>query len=131
MKAQGYNKEEYEKALKWLIANRNTSRSIIKSGVRPKDGRYWFILKGPDYFSEGYEAFKIKLKKLMSIGFNIPDLNIEKEDYLVGEAFDDINKSKVRQFVCPSCEFSLDMIDDFEKFTSMRKYHVNIEFSYK
>lgn len=130
MNGSGFQEEDYNKVLNWFIANRTKADFIINSGQR-RDGKFWFLLRAPLYDRVRYETFMKKLYRYMSIGFNIPDITVEKETYLLGEAFGAQDSDTVRLLICPSCDHKIDLREDFEKFMSMQKYHTALKFTFR
>lgn len=123
MVEQGFDKNEYNRVLNWFIQNKDSSSWIIRHGKR-KDGKFWFILKAPIWDHEEFKTFKNKLLKYLSIGFNVPDINEDKDSYLIGERFDNQNSSSTRILGCPDCGEIIDFKDNnWDKFRVMRHYH--------
>lgn len=69
--------EKYEEVKNWMISNKNNSSLIIKSGNRPKDGRWWFLTNFPE---EKY----VSLKKL---GFQVGEKKEEDSYRFISEPF--------------------------------------------
>jgi len=76
--------KDYDKSLKWLIANKDIDSRIVKSGQRESDNMYWFLVDFPED----------KISNLEKIGFNI---NYNKSSVLVSEP---INKEKTTPKYC-------------------------------
>ncbi|MCD0489712.1 hypothetical protein LPB86_15830 [Pedobacter sp. MC2016-14] len=121
----GENVEKYKEVLSWLIANCNSSKSVVKYGKRQLDNRYWFLLMAEGNSIADKCLFKEKLIRLASYGFKIPDLLLDKSSYMVSEPF--MNNEKSLVFECGSCDYSLDLGDDYEKRAIMRNYHKKLQ----
>jgi len=114
-----FHNEEYHKALQWFINNKDNRSYIIKYGQR-NDGKIWFLFKQPAGMNN--QEYKKKLRNLFNIGFSVPDLDEEKNLYLVCEG--DIEKT----LKCINCGFTFDLNELIENHDYSRlhalKYHV-------
>ncbi|MFD2873482.1 cold-shock protein [Mucilaginibacter ximonensis] len=128
MDPQTGNAGDYQRILNWYITNRYTARSILSSGQR-KDGKYWFLLQAPHWDADKLREFKQKLYRYIAAGFNVPDIRLDKESYLLAEGYGDRPAGEIRLLECPACHYQLDLVSDMERFVAMRHYHTNIHMS--
>jgi len=119
------NQEEYDKVLKWFIANRENADYIAKHG-QTKNGKWWFRFKKHNLT---HDEFYLKLTNLLKLGFNIPNFDkFEREVQLVSES-DSNNESESKIYICSNknCEHILDLSTDLEKAWVINRYH-NVRF---
>lgn len=122
-----FKKEKYLKALLWLNENKENSNIISKYGPI-KDGGKWFLLKSS--FFKSKKEFKQKLANLRSFGFEVPNIDKDRDMQLVGTNFKGINN-----FKCSRCGHTLNLIElvhskeasNREKLLALKKYHKSIE----
>ena len=114
--------EDYNRILDWFISNREKSKRIYKSD-KNKFGKWWFIIRRGNY---SYEAFKEKLNKYYQMGFQIPNLDENRDLQLISEPID-FNKHRTDILICKSCGNILDLSMDLEKARAIRNFH-NVSF---
>jgi hypothetical protein len=108
----------YERILSWFVASKDTSVRIFKSGQN-KSGKWWFLVrKGEDT----EQAFKVKLNYYAKIGFQIPDLSIEKDLQLIAEP-GSLKKQNGDTFTCKSCGHTLDLSSNIGKSNKIKGFH--------
>lgn len=123
METNEMNIQEYQRVLDWFIANEATSERIHNRG-KNKFGKWWFVIKrGKD----NYETFKQKLNKYYQLGFQIPDLQKEKDLQLISEPID-FKKHSGDILTCKSCGNILDLSSDLERARAIKHFH-NVRFS--
>lgn len=110
------SREQYTKIFNWFESNKTSHRIIGKSGIN-KLNKNWWMLKKNNWSTEEFEE---KLKNLNKIGFEIPQISEEKEQYLVS-GYKDINKSL--GLTCSSCSFEIDFNANKDRAYSILKYH--------
>jgi len=126
MNNESSNAEDYRRVLDWFIGHRHTSSFIVSSGQRT-DGKYWFKVQAPVWDQERLKSFKKKLYKYVAIGFNVPDIKQEKDNYLVAEPFHAPLSSVTRVLSCPSCEHQINLVSVFDHYLAIKKYHTHID----
>lgn len=118
MKKNDLNILEYNKVLKWFITNKDTSEHILKSGTNKK-GKWWFTIgRGRD----SMEKFKQNLIKFQKLGFQIPDIENDKNIQLISEPID-LKKHTNDILSCSYCDNILDLTNDAEKSRAVKKFH--------
>jgi cold shock CspA family protein len=122
MEENGVHGEEYSRILQWFIDKKDKSERIHKSGTN-KLGKWWFVLRRGN---ESFETFKQKLNKYCQVGFQIPDLDKNKDLQLISEPID-FNRRNGNIFICKNCHHMLDISSDFEKAKAIKKFH-NVRF---
>ena len=121
----GEGNADYKRVLDWLIRNRNKSSGILKYGKRGTDGRYWFILRAEG--NSDLEVFRQTIRRYATYGFNVPDLEENRSSYMVSEPF--LGQVISMVFKCPSCDYVLDLSEDYHQLARMRRYHINLNIS--
>jgi hypothetical protein len=121
MVANETNIEEFNKVLNWFIDNKDKSSRINKSGKNKFD-KWWFsIRRGP----ETMEKFNERLIRYYKLGFQIPDLTLNKEFQLISEPVNHKKKNE-ESLVCKSCGNILDLSNDIEKARAVKTFHNKI-----
>ena len=116
------NEVEYNKALNWFKDNRENKNYIAKSGQIEKGrrmGKLWFRFKK---YNLSQIEFNLKLKNLVKLGFNIPNLEeSEKEIQLVSEK----DNFQYEKLICSNkkCGHLIDLSNDIEKAYVMKRFH--------
>jgi len=113
------NPEFYNKVLSWFISNRENSSYIGKSG-KNKLGKWWFsFLRG----NLTKEIYRIKLNEYRNIGFQVPNINENRDNQLISEP---INHTKQIDniFTCIKCGNILDLNIDYEQAHAVKQYHI-------
>lgn len=121
----GINETLYESQLQWFLDHRNTS-AIIASGQR-NDGKWWFR------WSQGnltLERFMSALENLRDNGFQVPNLETGEEIQFIAEPFFRVDNQEPNKFVCPECNFTLEISDtdefDFNRIKAIKSFHTRI-----
>jgi len=117
MESSSNQKGEYKELLDWLIKNKDTSHRIHKSGInRYKNlDKWWFVLKKG---KESYLEFRDRLIKYSQLGFQIPDLDEDKDYQLISEP-----RMYFELFTCRNCHNTLDLSNDLERAWTMKHFH--------
>jgi len=123
MESNEINIEEYQRILNWFVTNKDTSERIHKSGKNKFD-KWWFVIKRGN---ESNENFKSKLNKYFQVGFQIPDLEKDKDLQLISEPIA-CKKHSGDIFTCKSCGHTLDLSSDIEKSRAIKRFH-NVKFA--
>lgn len=109
---------EFQNTLNWFINNRENSKYIIKSGLT-KNNKNWFRFAKADLSTE---EFNSKLHKLLSLGFQIPNIDENRDVQLVSEP-NDFKKHNSEILTCKVCDNILDLSSDVEKSASIKYFH--------
>jgi len=118
MESNEANKEEYERILNWFVLNKDKSKRIHKSGKTKKD-KWWFTInRGNDSIQE----FRKKLTKYHQVGFQIPDIEEDKNFQLIFEPID-FKKHSKDILTCKNCGCILDLSNDLAKARAIKKFH--------
>lgn len=114
--------DEYERILSWFVNNKDKSERIHKSGKNKLD-KWWFLVKRSN---DTYEKFREKLNKYCQVGFQIPDLEQDKDLQLISEPID-FKKHIGNILSCKSCGNILDLSNNPERAIAVKQFH-NIKF---
>ncbi len=117
MESKDINSKEYENVLNWFITNKDSSNHIINSGIL--NGKHWFRFAKQNLSNED---FKFRLKNLIKLGFNIPDISDDKSIQFISEP-KDIKNRMGEIFICSSCDNILDISTDIERATAIKSFH--------
>ena len=112
------NLPEYQKILDWFIEYKDRSANIRKSGKNKYD-KWWFLISRRDM---SHDIFKKRLNKYFQLGFQIPDIDTDKEIQLISEP-KDFTKHFIEILTCRSCGNTLDLSNDFERARAIRSFH--------
>lgn len=123
MESNETNIEEYQRILNWFITNKDSSERIFKNG-KNKFHNWWFLIKRG---KENRENFKKRLNKYFQVGFQIPDLDQDKDLQLISEP-KDFKKHSGEIFTCKSCGHTLDLSNNIEKSRAIMRFH-NVKFA--
>jgi hypothetical protein len=117
MTKEVFDQAKYNEVLVWFQNNRDNKKYIAKSG-RQKNGKEWFLFKRGTLTMT---QFNLKLRSLKKIGFQIPDIEIDKDVQLVAE----LGKILNPVFTCSntSCGSVRDLTKDKERFLVMKHFH--------
>jgi hypothetical protein len=110
--------EELNRILSWFIENRETSDQVVNSG-KSKFDKWWFRLKAKD---SNTDAFFEKVKHYKRIGFNVPDLEVGKDHFLISEPIN-FSSQKTNEIECNHCGNRVDFNEFPEKRVIMRGYY--------
>jgi hypothetical protein len=110
--------EEFNRILSWFIENRVTSDQVVNSG-KSKFDKWWFRLKAKD---SNTDAFFEKVKHYKRIGFNVPDLEVGKDHFLISEPIN-FSSQKTNEIECNHCGNRVDFNEFPEKRVIMRGYY--------
>jgi len=112
------NSSNFNEVLNWFITNKDTSPYIKKYGVNKFDKK-WFIFYQNNMPDDLYSS---KLKKYLSFGFQIPDINKKKQSQLISEPIN-FTEHNNNILVCESCVNIIDLSNDHEKSTAIKYFH--------
>lgn len=118
MESNEIDNEKFQKALNWLISNKENSKHIIKSGVT-KNNKNWFRFAKADLSTEEYNA---KLHNLLSLGFQIPNIEENRDIQLISEP-NDFKKHNSEILTCKVCNNILDLSNDLERAATVKTFH--------
>ena len=110
--------EKFQKVLNWLITNKENSKHIIKSGVN-KNNKNWFRFAKADLSSVEYNS---KLHSLLSLGFQIPNIEENRDIQLISEP-NDFKKRNSEILTCKVCSNILDLSSDLERAATVKNFH--------
>lgn len=118
----------YKKQLDWFIEQKDKNPNIIRAGQRQNDDKWWFIWARGNYTHTEYRR---QLLGLLKCRFSIPDFsNLEKENQLIAEPYENINLLNDKVFVCPKCDHHLDLNSKYEfhypRKIAVQSFHNNI-----
>jgi hypothetical protein len=118
----------YKKQLDWFIEQKDKNPNIIRAGQRQNDDKWWFIWARGNYTHTEYRR---QLLGLLKCRFSIPDFsNLEKDNQLIAEPYENINLLNDKVFVCPKCDHHLDLNSKYEfhypRKIAVQSFHNNI-----
>jgi hypothetical protein len=118
MSSNEIDNEKFQKALNWLIRNKMNSIYILSSGVT-KNNKNWFRFAKANLTSEEYNS---KLRNLLSLGFQIPNIDENKDVQLISEP-NDLIKHNSEILTCKVCDNILDISNDLERAATFKTFH--------
>lgn len=118
MESNEIDNEKFQKTLNWLISNKENSKHILKSGVT-KNNKNWFRFAKADLSAEEYNS---KLHSLLSLGFQIPNIDENRDIQLISEP-NDFKKHNSEILTCKVCDNILDLSNDLERAATVKTFH--------
>jgi len=118
MESNEIDNEKFQKALNWLVNNKENSRHIVKSGLT-KNNKNWFRFAKAELSTEDY---RLKLHSLLSLGFQIPNIDENRDVQLISEP-NDFKKHNSEILTCKVCDNILDLSNDLERASTMKTFH--------
>jgi len=118
MESNEIDNEKFQNALNWLISNKENSKHIVKSGVTKND-KNWFRFAKADLSTEDFNS---KLHNLLSLGFQIPNIDENRDVQLISEP-NDFKKHNSEILTCKVCNTILDLSNDLERAATVKTFH--------
>lgn len=111
----------FNKVLKWLIddSKKYDPIHIVKSGIN-KNGKHWFLFAKKNL---SIEEYNLKLHNLLSLGFQIPSIDEDKNSQLIAVPNDFTKHNSEEVLKCNKCHNILDLSKDREQSAAIKYFH--------